>query len=239
MNNFNNTIVAIVPAAGSGQRMQSTMPKQYIKIGHATILEHTLQKLLSIPQISQIIVAISSDDDYFLTLAIASHPKIKTTIGGDTRAASVLAGLQLADEGCWALVHDAARPCVCVSDIETLIKTVFDYQQGAILATKITDTIKKSISSSDCTPVQIEKTCDRRFLWAAATPQMFNVKDLKACLISAQQNQVELTDEASAIEYGGKTPLLVECKRDNIKVTRLEDLPLATLYLQEQGYIHK
>ncbi|WP_392561792.1 2-C-methyl-D-erythritol 4-phosphate cytidylyltransferase [Orbus sturtevantii] len=235
MNNRN--IVAIVPAAGSGQRMQSTLPKQYIKIGQSTILEYTLQKLLSLPLISQIIVVISRDDRYFSTLSVANHPKITLTYGGDTRSDSVFAGLLLADDDSWALVHDAARPCVSHHDIEQLIKTVFAQNQGGILATKVTDTIKKSLDHSQLPLPQIAQTCDRQQLWAAATPQMFKVKLLKECIHKAKLQKIALTDEASAVEFCGGHPLLVECQRDNIKVTQKEDIPLAKLYLYEQGYI--
>lgn len=232
-----NSIVAIVPAAGGGQRMESTIPKQYIKIGEKTILEYTLQKLLSFPLISQIIVVISSDDRHFCSLPIANHPKIITTFGGNTRADSVFAGLKMVDDSSWALVHDAARPCVSYQDIERLISTVRQNNCGGILATKVTDTIKQSnVALSNGAP-SISHTCDRQFLWAAATPQMFNVKQLKECMQKAKQDGIELTDEASAIEYCSGSPLLIECRRDNIKVTRKEDLPLAALYLQEQGYI--
>lgn len=233
---MNNAIVAVVPAAGYGQRMESSLPKQYIKIGSATVLEHTLQKLLSITQISRIIVVINPKDEHFKSLTIANHPKIMSTHGGDTRADSVLAGLSLINDDEWALVHDAARPCVTSSDIEKLICTVKQNNCGGILATKITDTIKQAITETDGV-ITIAQTCDRKYLWAAATPQMFNAKLLKTCIQKAQQDHVELTDEASAIEYCNGHPLVVECRRDNIKVTCKEDLPLAALYLQEQGYI--
>ncbi|WP_392560224.1 2-C-methyl-D-erythritol 4-phosphate cytidylyltransferase [Orbus mooreae] len=235
---MNNSIVAIVPAAGGGQRMQLSLPKQYIKIGDVTILEHTLQKLLSLPLISQVVVVISPDDTYFSSLSIANHPQITVTYGGKTRAESVFAGLELVSEHSWALVHDAARPCVTHQDIENLIHTVIKNNCGGILATKVTDTIKKAINNLNGIPT-IAETNDRQWLWAAATPQMFNAKLLKDCMIRAKQDHIELTDEASAIEYCNGHPLLIECRRDNIKVTRKEDLPLATLYLQEQGYINK
>lgn len=230
-------IIAIVPAAGVGSRMRSTLPKQYIKIGQLTILEYTLKKLLSLSFIKQVIVVISSTDDYFSQLNIANHPKICITYGGDTRADSVLAGLTLLDDECWALVHDAARPCVYAQDVEQLVSQVLQTDQGGILATKITDTVKKSIENSPNKLIQIDHTCDRQFLWAAATPQMFKAKELKQCLINAKRDHVALTDEASAIEYGGGKPLIVECRRNNIKVTHSEDLPLAELYLQEQSNI--
>lgn len=231
-----SSVIAIVPAAGSGQRMGSALPKQYIKIGQATILEYTLQKLLTLPEISKIIVVISPDDSYFPSLNVAKHPKITTAYGGKTRSDSVFAGLALVNADDWVLVHDAARPCVLHQDIKKLIETVTEYDCGGILATKITDTIKKMVNEASEQP-KIDLTCDRQFLWAAATPQMFKANLLKECMEKAQQDQIALTDEASAIEYCHGQPLLIECRRDNIKVTHQEDLPLATLYLQEQGYI--
>lgn len=227
-------IVAIVPAAGCGRRMQAASPKQYIKIGTQTILEYTLDKLLSFAIIKQIVVVINHDDCLFTTLPVASHPKIVVTYGGATRADSVLAGLAVLNNHDWVLVHDAARPCVSHEDIKKLIDVVIKQQTGAILATRITDTIKKAQPTLNDNCSMIEATYDRRFLWAAATPQMFNVSRLRSALIKAQANSLEITDEASAMEFCGDYPLLVECRRDNIKVTQPEDLALATFYLSAQ-----
>ncbi len=156
------------------------------------------------------------------------HDKIKVTIGGETRAESVLAGLHLLNDNQWALVHDAARPCVCHDDITQLIDIVLNAQQGGILATRVSDTIKRAYQNNDNI---IECSEDRNYLWAAATPQLFKANELKSCLQQALDNHMTITDEASAIEYCGGHPLLVECRRDNIKITRPEDLALATFYL--------
>lgn len=230
MNNSSN-IIAIVPAAGIGSRMKSQTPKQYLKIGSMTILEHTLHKLLSHPRISQIIVAIHAQDHFFATLPIATHPAINVVHGGSTRADSVLAGLNILSDEQWALVHDAARPCVDHNDISRLINTVFETQQGAILATRISDTVKRAYQTNDNV---IESSEDRTYLWGAATPQLFKVGELKSCLKHALNNHISITDEASAIEYAGGHPRLVECRRDNIKITHPEDLALATFYLTNQ-----
>ncbi|WP_081299164.1 2-C-methyl-D-erythritol 4-phosphate cytidylyltransferase [Gilliamella sp. wkB308] len=230
MNNTSN-IIAIVPAAGIGSRMNSQTPKQYLKIGSMTILEHTLQKLLSHPRIGKIIVAIHAQDHLFATLPIATHPQIHVVKGGSTRADSVLAGLRVLNDEQWALVHDAARPCVDHNDINRLINTVVETQQGAILATRISDTVKRAYQTNDNV---IESSEDRTYLWGAATPQLFKVGELKSCLQIALNNHVPITDEASAIEYAGGHPLLVECRRDNIKITHPEDLALASFYLTNQ-----
>nr|WP_296209420.1 2-C-methyl-D-erythritol 4-phosphate cytidylyltransferase [Gilliamella sp.] len=230
MNNLND-IIAIVPAAGVGCRMNSQIPKQYLKVGSKTVLEHTLNKLLTHPQIAQVIVVISSEDNIFNTLSIAQHDKIKVALGGKTRADSVLAGLKLLNDEQWALVHDAARPCVTHCDITRLIETVTTKKQGGILATRVSDTIKRACQNNDTI---IDYSEDRTYLWGAATPQLFNAGELKSCLQQALNDHVAITDEASAIEYCGGHPLLIECRGDNIKITRPEDLALATFYLTKQ-----
>lgn len=225
----NSDIVAIVPAAGIGCRMESQLPKQYLKIGVMTILEHTLQKLLTHSKISEVVVVINKEDKLFSTLDVAS--KVKLTYGGETRADSVLAGLNLVAENKWALVHDAARPCVTHQDITKLINRVLQEDKGGILAMPLSDTIKQADTNN---PDTINHSVDRTYLWGAATPQLFNAGELKACLNRALNNHVAITDEASAIEYCGGHPLLIECRRDNIKITCPEDLNLATYYLTNQ-----
>jgi 2-C-methyl-D-erythritol 4-phosphate cytidylyltransferase len=228
----NRDIIAIVPAAGIGCRMGSQVPKQYLKIGSMTILEHTLQKLLTHPKINQVVVVISPEDKFFSALDIASRDNVKVTYGGKTRAESVLAGLSLIGENQWALVHDAARPCVDHEDITKLINRVLQENKGGILATPISDTIKQAYTANSNI---INHSVDRTYLWGAATPQLFNAGELKTCLSKALKNHVAITDEASAIEYCGGHPLLIECRRDNIKITRPEDLSLASFYLTNQN----
>src|SRR5699024_5775937 len=114
-------IIAVVPAAGIGSRMQSALPKQYLPILGKTILEHTVAKLLAHPAIQRVVIVLHPQDRYFYSLTLATHPRISTTIGGDSRAESVLAGLTLLAEQDWVLVHDAARPCIQQSDIDQLL----------------------------------------------------------------------------------------------------------------------
>ena len=209
--------------------MESQLPKQYLKIGAMTILEHTLQKLLTHSKISEVVVVINKEDKLFSTLDVAS--KVKVTYGGETRADSVLAGLNLVAENKWALVHDAARPCVTHQDITKLINRVLQEDKGGILAMPLSDTIKQADTNN---PDTINHSVDRTYLWGAATPQLFNAGELKACLNRALNNHVAITDEASAIEYCGGHPLLIECRRDNIKITCPEDLNLARYYLTNQ-----
>lgn len=225
-------ITAIIPAAGIGSRMQNTVPKQYLRINQHAMLEITIKRLLSVKHIDTLIVALHPDDRRFEQLDIASHAKIKTVLGGDSRAESVINALRLCHSSHWALVHDAARPCVKQTDIENLIKRCAALASGgAILATQVVDTIKQSSLNQPC---QVAHTVDRRVLWHALTPQMFNVKELLIAYQSAIAKGHTLTDEASAIEYSGLPVHLIASSKENIKVTHSEDMALASFYLNKE-----
>lgn len=224
------SVIAVVPAAGVGSRMKADRPKQYLKISGTTILEHTVEKLLSHPQVSQIVVAISDDDPYYPELALNQNPKVIRVSGGSERADSVLSALDYIAEqqlGDWVMVHDAARPCVQLGDIDKLISGAMSHEVGAILAAPVRDTMKRGAQG------QIEHTVERADLWHALTPQMFRAKPLWNALSEALQQGVSITDEASAFEWKGLSPALVTGRSDNFKITQPEDLALAEFYLSQ------
>ncbi|NAZ98326.1 2-C-methyl-D-erythritol 4-phosphate cytidylyltransferase [Vibrio toranzoniae] len=224
------SVIAVVPAAGVGSRMKADRPKQYLKISGTTILEHTVEKLLSHPQVSQIVVAISDDDPYYPELALNQNPKVIRVSGGSERADSVLSALDYIAEqqlGDWVMVHDAARPCVQLGDIDKLISGAMSHDVGAILAAPVRDTMKRGAQG------QIEHTVERADLWHALTPQMFRAKPLWNALSEALQQGVSITDEASAFEWKGLSPALVTGRSDNFKITQPEDLALAEFYLSQ------
>ncbi|TCN66599.1 2-C-methyl-D-erythritol 4-phosphate cytidylyltransferase [Vibrio crassostreae] len=224
------SVIAVVPAAGVGSRMKADRPKQYLEIHGKTILEHTVEKLLSHPQVAQIVVAISDDDPYYPELALNQNPQVIRVSGGSERADSVLSALnyiaeqQLCD---WVMVHDAARPCVQLSDIDKLISGAMSHDIGAILAAPVRDTMKRGAQG------QIEHTVERADLWHALTPQMFRAKPLWKALSEALQYGASITDEASAFEWKGLSPALVAGRSDNFKITQPEDLALAEFYLSQ------
>ncbi|RLM24254.1 2-C-methyl-D-erythritol 4-phosphate cytidylyltransferase [Brenneria alni] len=225
-------VVAVLPAAGNGSRMQSDRPKQYLTIGNKTILEHAIDALLSHPRIARAIVAISPDDAIFHSLPIAADPRVSVVIGGKQRADSVLAGLRMIADAEWVLVHDAARPCLHLDDLERLLSITAHSDVGGILAAPVSDTMKR------CTGTVIEHTVDRSELWHALTPQLFPLALLKSCLQQALKDGATITDEASALEYCGYHPHIVSGRADNIKVTRPEDLALAEFYLTNLHHTH-
>ena len=228
MTDCHSGLTAIVPAAGIGSRMGADCPKQYLTLAGKTILEHTLGCLLSHPAIARVIVALAPHDGWFEQLAVAADPRILRVEGGIERAYSVLNALHVA-EGKWVLVHDAARPCLCHSDLDKLITTAMA-GDGAILGSRVRDTMKRTDGAGN-----IVATVEREQLWHALTPQMFPTGTLKRALEEGLALGALITDEASAMERAGFTVKMVEGRADNIKVTRPEDLSLAELFLQQQS----
>jgi 2-C-methyl-D-erythritol 4-phosphate cytidylyltransferase len=221
------SFTVVVPAAGVGSRMGASCPKQYLPLAGKFLIEHTLERLLNHPRIERVVVPLASDDEFFATLAVASHPRIRVTTGGVERAHSVLQGLALVESE-WVLVHDAARPCITHQDIDRLIHAGLA-GDGAILGSRVRDTMKRSDASG-----RIQKTVDRAQLWHALTPQFFRCDVLRSALQDGLEQGAAITDEASAMELAGWHPLMVEGRADNIKVTRPEDLALAALFLSQQ-----
>lgn len=221
----------VVPAAGAGKRMGADHPKQYLTLFNKTVCEHTLLRLLGLPEICRIIVCVSPSDTWWPNLSLCKESRITTVLGGAERCHSVLNGLRhlrtLAADNDWVLVHDVARPCVRSADIRLLMERTRHHAHGGILATPVRDTLKKATAADE-----IDHTVDRSQLWQALTPQLFRVGDLTDALETALAAGVSITDEASAIEWAGGHPLLVEGHPDNIKITHPNDLPLALLYLK-------
>lgn len=214
--------------------MLAAIPKQYLPLKGKTLLEITLRCFRNLPQIKRILVVTSANDAQFTTLNL---PVLRCD-GGQSRADSVLAGLEfLLEQGAapddYVLVHDAARPCLSRERLKTLIQTVLRENKGGLLACPVSDTLKQSDSlTSSSNLVQSIGTLDRSHIWQAHTPQMFRIGELKQALELAREQGQTVTDEASAMELMGVQPLLIADRRDNIKVTLPEDLPLAEFILQ-------
>ena len=230
---------AVIPAAGVGKRMQANCPKQYLKLHNKTVIEHTLDRLLSMEVISGAVISISEGDEYWAELNYTSDKPVIIAMGGEERSDSVLNALlklnQMVEQSTdkaqntWALVHDAARPCVRVADVQKLIDVASVDDEGGLLALAVRDTMKRSNQQQ-----QVENTVDREGLWHALTPQMFRLDLLIEALEHARNKQLSITDDASAMELAGYKPKLIEAHEDNIKITRAFDLQLAELFLLHQ-----
>jgi 2-C-methyl-D-erythritol 4-phosphate cytidylyltransferase len=221
---------AAVPAAGSGSRMASSVPKQYLEIAGRRLAEHTLGALLAAGCIHEIVVAIAPGDAAWHTLPETLRQRVRTVHGGDDRAASVLQALagfsRRPAKGDWVLVHDMARPCVRPERIRSMIDELADDEVGGLLAVPLVDTLKRADGAQ-----RVCETLDRSELWRAQTPQVFRFGVLERALRAARADGVTITDEAMAVERLGLAPRLLAGSADNIKVTVAEDMELAQYYL--------
>ena len=250
-----NKIWAIVPAAGIGKRMSigasndapngissATLasPKQYLSLCGKTIIEHSVERLLSVPQIKGVLVCVSQSDEHWQSLDISKNDSVISVHGGKERMHSVYNALNYLQKNIlkseepnvnnqFVLVHDAVRPCVLVSDIENLIKKISNDKVGGLLATPAVDTLKRV--DSDC---RVIETLPRDECWRAQTPQMFKIELLKKSIeLLLSQNKVA-SDEAGAIEAAGFQAKVVEGAQENIKLTLPSDLPLLEAILSSQ-----
>lgn len=221
-------IVALIPAAGVGERMKADCPKQYLPIaGEAapTVLETCVASLNKVSCLTRLIVAVSSKDGYVDTLNLP-HAEVFRT-GGATRAETVrntlqaLAGDSL--ESTLVLVHDAARPLVDPKDVETLIDAAAHEaetapENGAVLGIPVADTVKRVNGEG-----VITEDLSREGLVRIATPQAFRGD----VLLNALTEHTDVTDESSAIRAAGGRVTVVPASPAVLKLTRPADRDLA------------
>jgi 2-C-methyl-D-erythritol 4-phosphate cytidylyltransferase len=188
------------------------------------MVAHTLAAFAAVRRLAGVLVVVSAGDAFFdhadATILIA-------TCGGSTRAGSVFNGLNaLLERGAspadWVLVHDAARCLIEPCQINALIDACLPDAVGGLLALKLPDTLKREVGG------RVAATVERSDKWLAQTPQMFRIGALQAALQSAGE---AVTDESSAMEFVGQSPLLVEGSAQNFKVTYPQDFALAQAVL--------
>lgn len=220
---------AIVPAAGSGSRFGSEIPKQYLPLAGRPLIYHTLLALCRCPRIDRVWVVLSPDDAWWQEYdwTTLGHKLESVFCGGATRAESVANGLvaaatAVADDD-WVLVHDAARPCVSQAMLDALCDELGSDPVGGVLAVPVADTLKRVDADG-----RVARTEARDGLWQAQTPQMFRYR----LLCEALKGAATVTDEAGAIEAAGYRAKLVRADSTNLKVTYPADLPLAEWILR-------
>lgn len=214
----------LIPAAGSGTRFATELPKQYQPLAGRPLLARSLEVFSRRADIAGVFVVLSPEDAHFARL-VAPLPKVEALpCGGASRAESVKNGLArlgqriAADD--WVLVHDAARPCITDADIDRLLAELADDPVGGLLALPVADTLKREDAGG-----RVLETVPRAGLWAAQTPQMFRFGLLLRALAAPVARRA--TDEAQAVEALGLSPRLVLGNPRNLKVTYPGDLLLA------------
>ncbi|NUO76702.1 MAG: 2-C-methyl-D-erythritol 4-phosphate cytidylyltransferase [Lysobacter sp.] len=220
---------AVMPAAGRGSRFGGEIPKQYLVAAGKPLIAHALDALLAHPRVAGAMIALAADDARWPGWSERQGKPVLRCVGGGERADSVLAALRaLPDtvgDDALVLVHDAARPNLRRPDIDALIAAAEADPDGAILGAPLRDTLKRAHDG------RILSTEPRDGLWRAFTPQAFRRGALTAALRDAAVAGLVVTDEASAMEYAGLHPRLVEGREDNLKVTTPADLALAEYLL--------
>lgn len=203
-------------------------PKQYLDIHGRPMLWHAIRAFERHPGITRVYVVLSAEDGWWTDYDWSAFAKLAALrCGGATRAESVANGLRAirdeVDAEDWMLVHDAARPCLSRALLDKLLRELAGDEVGGILAAPVADTLKRAGADG-----RIRATVPRESLWGAQTPQMFR----HALLLKAlEQAGGAVTDEASALEYLGLAPRLVESDLTNLKVTYPRDLEVAAWLL--------
>lgn len=212
-------VVALLMAAGRGARFGADGPKQYLPLLGRPVLRHAAEALLRDGLVGQILPVCAAGEAPRVAAVLEGLPVLPPVAGGETRQASVRAGLEMLDaaEGSGleaVLVHDAARPVAPAGTVARLLDALRT-APGAIPAQRVTDTLKRGAAG------QIIATVPREGLFRAQTPQAFRFPVLLAAHRAATG---EATDDAQLLEAVGEAVALVEGSEANVKITYPDDL---------------
>ena len=221
----------LVPAAGSGRRLDGDTRKQYLELGGQPVLVRTLARLAALPQITAIHLIVPEEDVTFCRSEIVEHYRLEkigvVIAGGSERQDSVRNGL----EACGAanqdviLVHDGVRRFFPQDQIGRLVQLA-DMEGAALLAVPAQDTIKEVFDG------RVRSTLDRRLLWQVQTPQAFRCERIREAHRRAHVGGYTGTDDASLIEWCGWPVAVLHGHPHNIKITTPADLILARALLE-------
>lgn len=225
--------IALIVAAGKGERFGHLIPKQYCQLGGKPVLRYSLEVLTHHPQIDAVAVVGKAEHLEWYREASKGLKLLPFIVGGDSRQQSVKKGLEAIQslKPDYVLIHDAARPFLNNSLIDRLL-TGLQTAPAVIPATAVVDTLKRADQDH-----RIQSTVDRQGLWRAQTPQAFHYP-----LILAAHEQYEdkvFTDDASLFEAQGIPPLIILGDEDNMKITIEQDLKRAEKILAHPSYEYR
>jgi 2-C-methyl-D-erythritol 4-phosphate cytidylyltransferase len=212
--------VALVVAAGRGERLGTPVPKAFAILAGRPMVEWSLVALQAVTAVTEIVVALPE--------GLAAPAGTIGVPGGSQRSHSVRAALAAATDDDVVIVHDAARPLVTPELVSACLDALAG-AEAAIAATPVTDTIK------ECEDGRVARTLDRARLWAVQTPQVFRREALERALAQDDAVVGAATDDASLIEAMGGTVRIVHAPPENLKVTTALDLRVAEMLLSERG----
>lgn len=214
---------AIIVAGGTGNRMQSEIPKQFLTLGGKMILQYSIDVFYAFdPSISLVLVVHPGYRHYVAQLRFPENVSpVMIADGGETRFDSVKNGLSLLNSGGLVAVHDAARPLITVDLLKTLFTDAAIYG-NAVPGVHISDTVRM-MGDDD------SRQIDRSMLRAMQTPQVFDVEMLKKAY--CQPYSPAFTDDAMVMQTAGNKLHISEGLIQNIKITNPVDLLIASALL--------
>jgi 2-C-methyl-D-erythritol 4-phosphate cytidylyltransferase len=213
-------IVALIVAAGSGERLRAGRPKALVELAGRPLVQWSIDALRDVAGIERVVVALPAG---------TRPPRGVTAVdGGAVRSDSVRRALAAAGDGDPVLVHDAARPLLTAELVEQVIAALARDEDAAaaIAAVPVTDTVKRVDSAG-----AVSETLDRSELWAVQTPQVFRRAALERALDVPEEDLARATDDAWLIERSGGKVIVVRASDENLKVTTPLDLQVAALVL--------
>lgn len=216
---------AVIVAGGRSARMGGEVPKQHRAVGGMPVVVRTLKAFEACELIDDIVVVTLPGETpiyegYRDTYGITKLHAIVS--GGDTRQRSVLNGFEaISPDSEFVAIHDAARCLVTIENIEAVCLAAYK-TRAATAASAVCDTVKLA-DKRGC----IAETVDRSLVWLAQTPQVFNVTLYRAAAYTALEAGFEATDDNALVERIQNPVKLVECGRENIKITTPADIALA------------
>lgn len=220
---------AIIVAGGTGSRMNSTAPKQFLLLERKPILMHTMQAFQACSLQPQIILVLNIHQHQAWEELCASHDfqvPHEVVMGGDERFYSVQNGLKRIKGEAVVSIHDAVRPLISPKLIETSFLEA-EKSGNAVVGVTPTDSVRKIISEEQT------EALDRSKLMLIQTPQTFKIEQLRKAYQQPFRN--EFTDDASVVERAGYPVHVIPGARENIKITYAEDLVIASLFMQKKA----
>jgi 2-C-methyl-D-erythritol 4-phosphate cytidylyltransferase len=208
------TVVGIVPAGGSGERLGADRPKAFVVCAGRPLIEWSLDVLGAV--CDRVVVAAPQGYD-------EGPDRVR---GGESRSASVRKALEAAPEASVYVVHDAARPLVTRELVERCVAALVPGVDGAIAAVPMTDTVKEAAPDG-----RVMRTLDRSALWAIQTPQVFRADMLRRALQRDAAALAAAPDDAALVDEAGGVVTVVESFPENLKVTHESDLRIAEALL--------
>lgn len=223
-------VSAVILAAGSGTRMNASVTKQWLELNGRPLFVHSLTQFQLCPKIKEIILCVKAEEKELFENVKDTYgiTKLKAVVaGGDTRADSALCGFKMiSDKATHVAIHDAARCLITPEMISAVITEAVRYG-SATAACRATDTVKTATEDG-----LIMSTPDRKTVWQAQTPQIFETEIYRASAYLALDKKLIVTDDCSMAENAGFKIKLVDCGKENLKITEPIDLYFAEAVLK-------